>query len=143
MESEKNCLFCKFVKKEITTAICFENENILAFMDINPAGKLSGHTLVIPKQHFNSITDCDDKTLFELIKTIKLLVPAIKKVSGADGVNIVRNEGKAAGEFVFHLHFHIIPRKHGDGIRFDTDRRNAKPMELTKTAIAINKEIIE
>ena len=137
----EECLFCKFVKKEIETAICFENENIMAFMDINPAGKLSGHTLVIPKKHFTNITDCDDETLCELIKIIKMLVVAVKKVSGADGVNIVRNEGKAAGEFIFHLHFHIIPRKHGDGIRFDTNRRNAAPLELTETAKAINKEL--
>ena len=133
------CLFCKFAKKELETAICFENEDILAFMDINPAGKLTGHTLVMPKKHVASITDCEDKILCELIKTIKLLVPAIKEVSGADAVNIIRNEGKAAGEFVPHLHFHILPRKHGDGIWFDTDRRKAKPMELTATAEAIRK----
>lgn len=136
-------MFCKFAKKEIETAVCFENNDVLAFMDINPAGKLSGHTLVISKKHYASISDCDDKTLFELMKAIKLLVPAIKQVAGADGVNIIRNEGKAAGELIPHIHFHIIPRKHGDGILFDTERRNAEPLELSETAQSIRNAITQ
>jgi histidine triad (HIT) family protein len=137
-----DCLFCKFINKEIDTACCFENEHVFAFLDNTPAGKLSGHTLVIPKKHFVSIEECDSETLCELIKVIKSLVPVITKVSGADAVNIVQNNGKAAGQFIMHLHFHIIPRKHGDGILFDTERRKALPLELTETSRTI-KDLME
>jgi histidine triad (HIT) family protein len=138
---DPNCLFCKIIKREIETVIAYENEHTIAVLDTNPAGTLVGHTVVISKHHTKNIEETPIEQLCELMKTIKLLVPAIKKVSGANAVNILRNDGKEAGELVPHIHFHIIPRTHGDGIHMDSNRRNPKPMERTEAAKAIKEEL--
>lgn len=142
MEQYKDgCIFCKIAKHEIEVAVVFENKYVFAFLDNNPAGTLIGHTLVIPKKHFEKIEDVEDKYLKEIVLAIKKLVPAIKNVSGAEGINVVQNNGKAAGQAVMHAHFHLIPRKSGDGIHFDENRRKAVPMEQVETANAIKQEL--
>jgi histidine triad (HIT) family protein len=142
MDKMKNeCLFCKFASGEIKPAIVYENEYVIAFLDINPAGTLIGHTLVVPKRHAETIDKLDEESLRETIMVIKNLIPAIKKVSGAEGINVIQNNGKAAGQFVMHVHFHIIPRKAGDGIRIDENRRAAKPLEQSQTAEAIKEAL--
>ncbi len=135
------CIFCKFAKKEIETAIIFENDYVMAFPDINPAGILLGHTLIVPKKHFETIEDVEEKYLQETIIVIKNLSRAIKKMSNADGINVLQNNGKAAGQLIPHVHFHIIPRKHGDGIFFDEKRRKMQPMEQTETAKLIKEAL--
>ncbi|VVB74848.1 HIT domain protein [uncultured archaeon] len=75
------------------------------------------------------------------MKAIKKLAPAVIKVADAEGLNIIQNNGKAAGQAEPHVHFHLIPRKHGDGIWFETNRRKPKPMEMLETAKAINAEL--
>ncbi|MFA5931329.1 MAG: HIT domain-containing protein [archaeon] len=138
---DKDCLFCKFASHKLDTAIVYETKKIIAFIDINPAGKLVGHTLIMPKKHYPLIEEVGDKTLCELILAIKKIVPAIKEVSGSDGTNIVQNNGKAAGQAINHAHLHIIPRKHGDGIYFDEKRRKLVPMEQLEAAKAIKEEL--
>jgi len=138
---KKDCIFCKFAKHEIETAIVFENEYVLAFIDINPAGTLIGHTLVIPKKHFQTLDEVEEEYLKEMILVVKNLVPIIKNISGAEGINVIQNNGKAAGQAVMHAHFHIIPRKVGDGIRIDENRRNIRPMEQLDTAKAIKEAL--
>ena len=125
---KKDCLFCKFAKHEVDVAVAYEDDKVIAFLDINPAGILSGHTVIIPKKHFEMIDEVDDDYLEALSLAIKKLVPAIRKVSCAQGINIVQNNGKVAGQLIPHVHFHIIPRKQRDGIHFDENRRAAKPM---------------
>jgi histidine triad (HIT) family protein len=137
----ETCLFCKIAQHEIDASIVYENEEVMAFLDVNPAGPLIGHTLVITKKHYENIEEIPEEKLLELIKVVKKLVPAIKKVSGAEGINLLQNNGKPAGQFVPHLHFHIIPRKTGDGIWFDTKRRLTKPLEQIETIKAIKKEL--
>jgi histidine triad (HIT) family protein len=129
------------VNKEIETKIIYENEYVMAFLDINPAGELSGHTLVITKKHYQNIHDVDEKDLEELIKTVKRIAIAVKNVSGADGVNILQNNEKAAGQLVPHIHFHVIPRKNGDGIWFDTKRRALRPLEQAQVSDLIREEL--
>ncbi|HPM85719.1 MAG: HIT family protein [Candidatus ainarchaeum sp.] len=138
---DKECLFCKFVRKEIPCKIVFENSKVMAFLDINPAGKLSGHTLIIPKKHFAQLEEIEDSYLEEIIKTAKRLSKAIRKTSGAEGINLIQNNGKVAGQVIMHAHFHLIPRKHADGIRLNENRRNIKPLELTQTAKAIKENL--
>ena len=139
--NESECLFCKFAKHEIETAIIYENEYVICFLDINPAGTLEGHTLVLTKNHYPNIEDCDEKSLNEAINAIKKLVPAIKKISGAQAINILNNNAKEAGQQIPHTHFHIIPRKHGDGINFNENRRKMKPMEQLEISKAIKEAI--
>lgn len=138
---DKECLFCKFAKKEIPCKIIYENRKVMAFLDINPAGKLSGHTLIIPKKHYEQLEEIEDDYLEEIIKTAKRLSKAIKKASGAEGLNLIQNNGKAAGQAIMHAHFHLIPRKHADGIRINDNRRNLKPLELTQIAKTIKENL--
>jgi len=138
---KEECIFCKFAKGEIKPAIIYENKYVLAFLDINPCGTLEGHTLVLPKCHRETIEQIDEKNLTEAIKAVKLLVPSIKAISGAEGINILQNNGKAAGQYVNHVHFHLIPRKEGDGIYFEEKRRKSTPEELKRVAQKITKEL--
>ncbi len=140
-DTGKDCLFCKFAKHEIPCEIVYENEKVMAFLDINPAGELVGHTLVIPKKHFTELEDINEEYLTEIIKVIKKLSKAIKKASGAEGLNLIQNNGKAAGQYIMHAHFHLIPRKHADNIIINENRRKTKPMELFETAKAIKEEL--
>ena len=114
---------------------------VFAFLDTSPAGVLAGHTQVITKKHYSDITNCPEKDLKALIVAVKKIAIAVKKVSCAQGINVLQNNGRVAGQFVSHIHFHIIPRKQDDGIWFDTKRRNPAPMELVETAKAIKEEL--
>ena len=111
-----SCIFCKIISNEIPSVKVYETENVLAFLDINPVEK--GHLLVIPKRHWESLdatplSDPDVAAVFdELTRAVHLLTRAVR--SFADGANVLQANGAAAGQTVWHLHFHIIPR-HGDG----------------------------
>ncbi|MBD3361189.1 HIT domain-containing protein [Candidatus Woesearchaeota archaeon] len=103
-----DCLFCKIVKKEIPSDIVYEDDNVLAFLDINPVRK--GHTLVIPKNHSTCIGKMTDEEASNLVIKAKELAPKIMKAVGAKGFNFSTNCNREAGQVVFHTHFHIIPR---------------------------------
>jgi len=137
----KKCTFCEYAKHKADAPIAYENKYVMAFIDEMPAGPIIGHMLVIPKKHFGTIEKVEDKYLLEIMKAIKKLAPAVMKVSDAEGLNIIQNNGKAAGQAEPHIHFHLIPRKHGDGIWLNTNRRKPKPMEMLETAKAIEREL--
>ena len=107
-----DCIFCKIIKGEMPCHKIYEDDFVLAFLDISK--DVYGHTLVIPKKHYESVKTCDEKTLSRVIC-------ACKKVGnhfiekGFDGYNILNCTGRAAQQSVFHMHFHVIPRKEGDG----------------------------
>jgi histidine triad (HIT) family protein len=107
------CLFCRFVKKEIATEIVFENEIALAFLDILP--RAPGHTMVIPKRHAQNISELPDDLVGPFFQTTKKVIAQIDRALHPDGFTLGMNYGKASGQEVQHLHFHIIPRWHGDG----------------------------
>ena len=106
----EDCLFCKIIKGKIPCEKVYEDSDTIAFLDINPNNK--GHTLVTPKKHFENMEKADDKSLISAIKTVKKIVKALKK--DFPGVNVRVNEGKIAGQLIFHLHFHVIPRLDND-----------------------------
>ena len=107
-----NCIFCKIIKGEIPCYKIYEDEFTLAFLDI--ANDHYGHTLVIPKQHCENVLDCNNESLNHVIQTVKTISNHYVNNLGFDGVNILNANGKAAEQSVFHLHFHIMPRKHND-----------------------------
>ncbi len=107
----QDCIFCKIIKGEIPCYKVYEDKNVLAFLDIKPATK--GHTLVIPKKHFKTIYETDDKSLTSLVLAIKKLAPKIQEALNARGIHLV-----VAGEDVPHTHVHIIPRFENDGIKW-------------------------
>ena len=111
----KDCIFCKIIKGEIPSFKIYENEFVYAFLDISK--DCYGHTLVVPKCHAKNIFDCDDKYLAECIKATKLIANHYKNDCSFDGVNILNASGKCAEQSVFHLHFHIMPRKENDNMK--------------------------
>ncbi|HYC79616.1 MAG TPA: HIT family protein [Candidatus Binatia bacterium] len=111
----EDCIFCKIINKEIPADIIYEDENLLAFLDIRPVNK--GHALLIPKKHAADMTSSDDETLSQLIVGVKKLAQAIMTATGAAGFNLGVNTGAASGQVVFHTHFHIIPRFANDGLK--------------------------
>jgi histidine triad (HIT) family protein len=108
-----DCIFCKIVEGKIKSWKVFENEFVLAFFDVYPASKY--HTLVIPKKHYDNIFDISEKELMEIMKAIKTIVNLYKEKLGIENVQILNSSGSEAQQTILHCHFHIIPRKLGDG----------------------------
>lgn len=111
----KGCIFCKIAKGKMPCYKVYENKKVIAFLDINPAVK--GHTLVVPKKHYENVFDCKDKILAEVIKVVQKISIHYKEKLGCSGVNILNASGQSAEQSVFHLHFHILPRFDGDGFK--------------------------
>jgi histidine triad (HIT) family protein len=104
----EDCIFCKIVRKEAPSSVVYEDSDVIAFMDIKPVSK--GHTLIIPKTHFEDIFDIPEEQIGIAHKITKRIAFAVKKVTQADGISIVQQNGKASGQEIFHLHIHVIPR---------------------------------
>jgi histidine triad (HIT) family protein len=109
-----DCLFCKMVAGQIPVTKIYDDEDVLAFLDIGPIS--DGHTLVIPKQHFEKLHDCPSELLGRVCSQLGKIAGAVTAAMNTDGYNVLCNNGGAAGQLVEHLHFHIIARKTGDGI---------------------------
>lgn len=105
---DPNCIFCKIVSGEIQTNKIYEDDQIVAFLDLHPKAK--GHTLVVHKTHTSDFLNTPDEILSELMPKIKMLAEKQMKEAGASGFNLSVNNGASAGQEIFHLHFHIIPR---------------------------------
>jgi len=124
-----DCIFCKIIKGELPSYKIFENEYVYAFLDISK--DVDGHTLVIPKKHFKNVLDCDEKYLSESIKAVKEISNHYISL-GYNGVNVLNANNECSGQTVFHLHFHIIPRKDNDGInawpKFDGAKNSLEEM---------------
>lgn len=110
-----DCVFCKIITGEVPSAKVYENDNVLAFLDINPVNP--GHTLIIPKDHFENLSATPEDVLQELVVTSKKVAAAVLKAAGSGGFNLTVNNGAEAGQVVPHTHFHVIPRFNGDGHR--------------------------
>ena len=105
---QEDCIFCKIIRREIPANFVYEDDKTIAFLDIAPNSP--GHTLVIPKKHVKNIFDTDQITLQNTMETVRGLAPIIRDTVEAKGVHVTSNHESAAGQEVFHLHFHIIPR---------------------------------
>ena len=108
------CIFCKIIKGEIPSYKIYEDEYTYAFLDI--AKDVDGHTLVIPKKHVENVLDCDNETLHHVMDSVKKIANHYVDNCGYNGVNIVNANDASAQQTVFHLHFHLIPRKNEDGV---------------------------
>ena len=114
-QKDQNCIFCKIIKKEISSSIIYENKDFIAILDINPTNK--GHTLIVIKDHYRNLKDFPDNKGNELIKFAKKVSNALIKATNADGFNFSMNNEAPAGQAIFHAHFHLIPRFKDDGLR--------------------------
>ena len=109
-----DCIFCKIIKGDIPSYKVYEDESTYCFMDI--AKDVDGHMLVVPKKHVTNVLDCDNDTLHAVMDTVKKVSNHLVDNCGYEGVNVLNATEKCAGQSVFHLHFHVIPRKTNDGI---------------------------
>lgn len=110
-----DCLFCKIARKEIPSNVVYEDDAFLAFLDIRPTTE--GHTLVIPKEHYDTLLDTPADVAGRFIGVVQKVASGVKNGVGAPACNIDVNVGKEAGQVIFHTHIHIIPRKAEDGLR--------------------------
>ena len=116
----------------------YEDEKVLAFLDIRPLNP--GHALIIPKAHSGNMLESDEETMLHVMRVARKLGPIIKQAVGADALNFTTNIGRAAGQIVFHTHFHIIPRFSTDGYAPWT-REDDGHDDLEEVAEKIRKEL--
>lgn len=112
---DDNNIFAKILRGEIPSHRVYEDDNVIAFMDVMPQAE--GHTLVVPKAPSRNILDADPATLTALIPVVQKVAVAAKKAFDADGITIMQFNEAPAGQSVFHLHFHVVPRKNGIAMR--------------------------
>lgn len=111
----EGCIFCKIATGEIPSKTVYEDDDFRAILDISPASK--GHVIILPKNHADNIFEISDEDASGIMLVAKKIASKVKDVFGCDGVNILQNNGEAAGQTVFHLHVHVIPRYENDNIR--------------------------
>ncbi|WP_219192263.1 HIT family protein [Bacillus paralicheniformis] len=137
-----DCIFCKIINGEIPCAKVFENEHVLAFLDISQVTK--GHTLVIPKVHKTNIYEMTPDVSREFFEAVPKIAQAIKDEYEPIGLNLLNNNGEKAGQSVFHYHMHIVPRYgKGDGFGavWKTHADDYSPEDLQNIAASINKHL--
>jgi histidine triad (HIT) family protein len=130
-----DCIFCKIIAGQIPCTKVYEDVTCLVFMDINPISP--GHTLVVPKKHYEAITEMPADEAAALFASIPALAAAVKAALKAEALNVLQNNGRAAGQAVDHLHVHLIPRWAGDGLGFRWPAKQADFAVLAKQAEAI------
>ncbi|GIN37978.1 HIT family protein [Heyndrickxia oleronia] len=137
-----DCIFCKIVNGEIPSAKIYEDEHVMAFIDISQVTK--GHTLIIPKIHKENIFELTPEIASHLFEVVPKIANALKKEFNPIGMNLVNNNGEQAGQTVFHFHLHLIPR-YGKGDGFGAVWKNNQSEytqeDYTKMAMAISKNI--
>lgn len=130
----ENCVFCKIISGEIPSHKIYEDGEVLAFLDASPVFR--GHTLLVPKEHFENIFDIPEEVLGRLAKRAKRIVVAMKEGLGTDGVNLLHASGSVAQQSVFHFHLHIVPRFENDGLdMFPEKKYTERSFEATAEKI--------
>ncbi|TVR00301.1 MAG: HIT family protein [Desulfovibrionales bacterium] len=130
-----NCIFCDIVQGTIPAAAIHSTANTLSFLDIAPVRP--GHALVIPKAHHPTLWDVPPELGNELLEALQNVAQAIRKATQADGLNVMMNNYRAAGQLVDHAHFHLIPRHEGDGLHLWPQGAYPSPEAMQSTAAAI------
>ena len=117
MASDPNCIFCKIVAGEIPCFKIFEDDETLAFMDINPGN--DGHCLVIPRGHAPDLYTISDAAISAVARTARKVAVTVNETLAPDGINLVQANGKGAEQSVFHFHMHVLPRRIGDELKMN------------------------
>ncbi len=133
------CIFCKIVSKEIPSEVLYENEDVIAVLDINPIH--FGHALIIPKQHCDDFLDLPDGAYHSILQAAKIVTKALVQSLKLEGYNLFSNNGRIAGQSVFHFHLHITPRYRDDNIRFLLNLKKYSDGEMKRYGTMIRKFI--
>ena len=134
MTYDPSNIFAKILRGEIPSHRVYEDDAVVAFMDVMPQGL--GHTLVVPKAPSRNLLDADPSTLGPLFTVVKQVALAVKKAFGADGVTVLQFNEPASGQTVYHLHVHVIPRFEGIALKPHTGQME-KPEVLAENAAKI------
>lgn len=132
---QNNCIFCRIIAGEIPSATVYEDEDFKAIMDIFPAAK--GHVIILSKRHAANLDELDDETASKALLVARKLAKAIQAELQCDGINLLQNNGEAAGQTVFHFHMHLIPRYQGDQVKMSWDQGKYEEGEAAGMAAAI------
>ena len=127
---ESNCIFCKIANGEIPSTTLYEDDDFRVILDMGPAAR--GHALLLPKEHYANLFELDDELAAKALVTAKKVASRLKDALGADGFNLVQNNGEAAGQTVFHFHMHLIPRYKDDGAGISWTPGSATPEEMAE-----------
>jgi diadenosine tetraphosphate (Ap4A) HIT family hydrolase len=127
------------VNKQAPASIIYEDETVIAFLDIRPL--YDGHMLVIPKRHYVNIFDIPEDQLSQVHKVTKQVSAAIKKATNSDGISIIQQNGKAAGQDIFHFHVHAVPRFEGQKLPSFSSLKEVEREKLDSTAKKIKQEL--
>lgn len=134
-----HCVFCKIIKGDIPSSTIYEDENVKVILDIEPAAK--GHAILLCKQHVANVFELPEDTASKIYAVVPKVARAIRDELGCDGMNILQNNGEAAGQTVFHLHIHFIPRWENDTVTFEWEKGGYAEGEAAKLAERISKRI--
>ncbi len=134
-----DCIFCRIAAGEVPCTRVYEDDTCLAFMDIGPLA--DGHTLLISKKHYEFIHEMPADEAAHLGRQIPALAKAVQEAMGADGLNVLQNNGHVSGQAVGHVHFHFIPRVPGDGLGYRWPARESDTETLKKQADAIRQRL--
>ncbi len=139
MSHDPNCIFCKIIAGELPCTKLYEDAATLAFMDINPVSP--GHALAIPKGHAKDVFAIDEEAISATVRTARKVARALRAALSPAGINLLQSSGPAAGQSVFHLHFHVIPRHSGDGLRFNWQMVPGDKADIERIAALIRARI--
>lgn len=130
-----NCIFCKIANGEIPSTTLYEDEDFRVILDLGPATR--GHALLLPKEHFANLFELDDTLASKALVVAKKVAAKMKTALGADGFNLVQNNGEPAGQTVFHFHMHLIPRYVDDhaGILWEPGKTTPEDMAEVKRLV--------
>ena len=135
-----SCIFCKIVDGQIPSTTIFEDDNVKVILDIAPAAK--GHAILLVKQHTANIFELDSELAGKVFSVVPKVATALKEELGCDGMNILQNNGETAGQTVFHLHIHFIPRWNEDSIQIKWTPGGYEEGEAEKLAKAVRERIV-
>ncbi len=130
-----DCVFCRIIAGEIPSATVFEDEDFKAIMDIAPAAK--GHIIILSKKHYANLYELEDSVASKALIVARRIAQAMKEELKCDGINILQNNGEAAGQTVFHFHIHVMPRYNDDHVIVPWTNQKYEDGEAAAIAAAI------
>lgn len=133
---KEDCIFCKIANGEIPSGTLYEDEGFRVILDLGPATR--GHALILPKEHAADLFELPEETAAAAMMLAKKMALKLRDKLGCDGLNVVQNNGEAAGQTVSHFHMHLIPRYRGDGqnINWTPTKPDQEELEAVRKEIA-------
>jgi histidine triad (HIT) family protein len=136
---DPHCIFCKIVQGQIPSAKVLETDQAIAFLDIHPVNP--GHVLIVPRAHHAHLSDLPDAIASHAGSLLPRLCRAVRAATGADGLNVIVNNGRSAGQTIDHVHWHIIPRFLDDAVNWPWPQGEYVGDELGQMQFRIEQEL--